>query len=285
MWRQQAHWGMPPFTPELWNLVLEYLPIEKVVECKTVSSSELSVAARFALTKGRWKPVAECCRLLSDFCGLGPAEALRRGGDPRYDAAWALDPGLTAAEYVRIQREQSVPSNCVSVFLAVVEPSMDGIGRVIGSLEHAFDRVEDVATMFLDWVDRVGGEDMFRKPRVDQLWTSLWRELERWSDGERAGQLLTGEIFFEWFEGDVSEDYAFRMTASWTGKGGKKRAALIGVIAEIEADFEEQRQKDYMAEHGWKYCKHGEKHWDCPDCSDAWNDPNNWVETKKNDDA
>ena len=67
------------------------------------------------------------------------------------------------------------------------------------------------------------------------MWTRLWRELERWSDGTRAGHLLTGQTFHDWFEGDFGQLYAVDMTRDWVDQD--KRQALISHIAETEARF------------------------------------------------
>ena len=226
---RQLYSGMaPPFTPELWNLVLEYLPIEKVVECKTVSS-ELGVAARFALTKGRWKPVAESVREFEKWKyngvdGICP--------NPCYHAAWALDPVLLTAE------KQRIPPPNFWGFLFLVEPSIDGLGRVIKSLDQPnFVYLDAVAMTFQAWVDRVTGHDgtVWSTSARRPVWTRLWRELERWSDGTRAGKLLASPPFFDWFEGEFSQDYALEMTDDWIDQD--KRQALIDHIVETEPRF------------------------------------------------
>ena len=213
----------PPFTPELWNLVLEYLPIENVVECKTVSS-ELSVAARFALTKGRWKPVAESVR---EFERWTYSHAMNR--NPCYAAAWVLDPELIMDEVEKIHRR----GFNWNFFLAAVEPSIDGFGRVIKGLER-FAALEDneevVAQILLGWLERVSPS--YSRSTV---WTRLWRELERWSDGSHAGRLLTCQTFLDWFPDDSGDDYLFDMTDDWTDT--EKREALIEVIALFFAGF------------------------------------------------
>ncbi len=47
---------------------------------------------------------------------------------------------------------------------------------------------------------------------------------------------------------------------------GGMRAASGGEALEQERDEREQ----WEAQHGWKYCPHGDKFWDCPHCSDEW---------------
>ena len=219
-----AQVGMaPPFTPELWNLMLEYLPIEKVVECKTVSS-ELGVAARFALTKGRWKPVAESVR---EFERWTYSHAMNR--NPCYAAAWVLDPELIMDEVEKIHRR----GFNWNFFLAAVEPSIDGFGRVIKGLERfaaLADIEEVVAQILLGWLERVSPS--YSRSTV---WTRLWRELERWSDGWYAGRLLASQAFIDWFPDDYSDEYLFDMTDDWTDT--EKREALIEAIAEAHADF------------------------------------------------
>ena len=31
-------------------------------------------------------------------------------------------------------------------------------------------------------------------------------------------------------------------------------------------------EEQLQGENGWKYCAHGDKFWDCPHCSDEWNE-------------
>ena len=210
----------PPFTPELWNLVLEYLPIEKVIESKTLCT-DLRRAARLALTKGRWKPVAQAVRQFKTW-----GSRLVDTKDPCYLAAWALDPKLLAAE---------APSPVYFGFLiTIVERSIDGLGRVVESLEQFTrpDSSEDVTTIFLRWVERVSPSGRYCQSTV---WTRLWRELERWSDGTRAGHLLTSQTFLDWFEGEFGQEYALEMTDDWIDQN--KRQALMSHIAETEARF------------------------------------------------
>ena len=40
---------------------------------------------------------------------------------------------------------------------------------------------------------------------------------------------------------------------------------------EAEREMEAEFQAQWEEEHGWNYCPHGDKHWDCPHCSDEWN--------------
>ena len=90
---------------------------------------------------------------------------------------------------------------------------------------------------FQAWVDRVTGHDgtVWSTSARRPVWTRLWRELERWSDGTRAGKLLASPPFFDWFEGEFSQDYALEMTDDWIDQD--KRQALIDHILETEPRF------------------------------------------------
>ena len=103
-----------------------------VTEVKSVSRG-LRRAARWALTRGRWRPI----RFVSEH-GLDTLKKLRGGLNSLDDgvaatfrAAWALDPGLV----MRVIREDMVDDYhgdaYQAVFLNIVEPSIEG-----GGIQH-----------------------------------------------------------------------------------------------------------------------------------------------------
>ncbi|EGB05308.1 expressed protein [Aureococcus anophagefferens] len=58
------------------------------------------------------------------------------------------------------------------------------------------------------------------------------------------------------------------MTAGWEDQS--KRKVVIAKFQAVTDEIELRNHEQHMAENGWKYCKHGDKHWDCPECCDAW---------------
>ena len=107
---------------------VEFLAFEEATEVKCVSRG-LRKAARWALTRGRWRPI----RFVSEH-GLDTLKKLRGGLNSLDDgvaatfrAAWALDPGLV----MRVIHEDMVDDYhgdaFQAVFLNIVEPSIEGV--------------------------------------------------------------------------------------------------------------------------------------------------------------
>ena len=110
---------------------VEFLAFGEVTEWPTEVKSVsrgLRKAARWALTRGRWRPI----RFVSEH-GLDTLKKLRGGLNSLDDgvaatfrAAWALDPGLV----MRVIREDMVDDYhgdaYQAVFLNIVEPSIEG---------------------------------------------------------------------------------------------------------------------------------------------------------------
>ena len=115
---------------------VEFLAFGEVTEWPTEVKSVsrgLRKAARWALTRGRWRPI----RFVSEH-GLDTLKKLRGGLNSLDDgvaatfrAAWALDPGLV----MRVIREDMVDDYhgdaYQAVFLNIVEPSIEG-----GGIQH-----------------------------------------------------------------------------------------------------------------------------------------------------
>ena len=118
--------------PGLVQKILNFLPLDKVHEAKQVSKL-YRCAAHSAMTRGRWKPV----RLVAEHFKrrVMPPLALCR-------AAWDLDPSETMRVFfIAWPRPAAVPFKAVSRFLAFLEPSLDGLERILKVCEpvHRFD--------------------------------------------------------------------------------------------------------------------------------------------------
>jgi len=121
---------------------VEFLAFDEAIEVKSVSRG-LRGAARRALTRGRWRPI----RFVSEH-GLATLRTCRDlnslddGAVATFRAAWALDPGLV----MRVIREDMVDDQyrddhndaIQSIFLNIVEPSMEGIPRILAACEGLY---------------------------------------------------------------------------------------------------------------------------------------------------
>ncbi len=106
--------------PGLVQKILHFLPLDKVHEAKQVSKLYRS-AAHSAMTRGRWKPV----RLVAEHFKrhvMPPSLPLCR-------AAWDLDPSET------LKLALTWPGPAAAQFLALVEPSLDGLERILRACE------------------------------------------------------------------------------------------------------------------------------------------------------
>ena len=132
--------------PELLERCLECLPFEEVHTNVKQVSKEVRSAARRSLTRGRWRPVKYVLEnaIVTNALERPPSAA----ETTRFREAWALDPGLVLLELNLLwrnekdshendidpgnfwawNRQQFKPS--VARFLALVEPSIDGLGRL-----------------------------------------------------------------------------------------------------------------------------------------------------------
>ena len=122
--RYPVYWKLASVPPGLVQKILHFLPLDKVHEAKQVSKLYRS-AAHSAMTRGRWKPV----RLVAEHFKrheMPPSLALCR-------AAWDLDP----SEILRLAL--TWPHPAAAQFLALVEPSLDGLERILRACEPAHD--------------------------------------------------------------------------------------------------------------------------------------------------
>lgn len=143
----------PLLLPELLTSVLEFSTFAEVHAVPRCVSREWRAAVRCAVTRGRWKPV----KFVADQGeALLTWEAGRRGAVPTascdvFRAAWAADPdevfricltwtvddyGETGATFSS-GRDVFAPERAAR-FLAVVEPTIDGLGRIMALCERAY---------------------------------------------------------------------------------------------------------------------------------------------------
>ena len=168
--------------PELLERCLECLPFEEVHTNVKQVSKEVRSAARRSLTRGRWRPVKYVLEnaIVTNALERPPSAA----ETARFREAWALDPGLVLLELNLLwrnekdsheddidpgnfwawNRQQFKPS--VARFLALVEPSIDGLGRLTMALERIEHRLETREggryrtempnTLLALWMERLG---------------------------------------------------------------------------------------------------------------------------------
>ena len=165
--------------PGLVQKILNFLPLDKVHETKQVSKLYRS-AAHSAMTRGRWKPV----RLVAEHYKhqwRPPALALCR-------AAWDLDPSET------LRLKLKWPSSVAAQFLALVEPSLDGLERILKVCERKRS-VARVCFIITDWAKLIGTPIFVpgcstRAERRALVLRCLSRALRSWTDAAMAADVL-----------------------------------------------------------------------------------------------
>ena len=256
-----------------WTVAFEFLPFEGVVSMESVSKQFRS-AARLVLTKGRYGPVARSLALVSRLRALprddrvSASASLTEGDKANIRAAWSLEASIVVDAVLRADIDGSkydLVSLLTVNFLEICEPKLDGFERIVAAMEHS-DIYQIFEWAFWGWVDKVDPRELSETFEQQEL--RLWRAVESWDSPSRAFDALHAAIaegFDDWME---YASHAREMTAGWTDKS--KRDVVIAKFQEVIDEIEAEHQKQYMEEHGWKYCPHGMKHWDCPDCCDAW---------------
>ena len=244
---------------ELWAHAIEHTSLDDAERAKAVSKA-FCCAARAALTKGRWAPVAKLVRAWAerDLATSATCLSVSDKGEslPLYVtdelktlfcAAWVAEPRLIA-EMVGSDglRNDTFPN--VGLLLRAAEPELnDGaLGRVFACMEHIdalWPRSSSAASLIVEWQPSfyaIRNESPFLDS--DGWLSRLFRAGDRCGDGARVGNIIAGLLRYlvGWEEADEIETAATARasTARWADEG--KRAALVAAWASSE-----QQRSDY----------------------------------------
>lgn len=238
---------------ELWAHAIEHTSLDDAARAKAVSKA-FCCAARAALTKGRWAPVAKLVRAWAerDLATSATCLSVFDEDEPLplyvtdelktlFCAAWVAEPRLIA-EMVGSDglRNDTFPN--VGLLLRAAEPDLnDGaLGRVFACMEHIdalWPRSSSAASLIVEWQPSfyaIRNESQFlRSP----YWLfRLFHAGEKCGDGVRASNIIAGLLPYlvGWEEADEieTEETARRMTVGWMDKG--KRAVLVAAWAKTE---------------------------------------------------
>ena len=253
---------------ELWAHAIEHTSLDDAARAKAVSKA-FCCAARAALTKGRWAPVAKLVRAWAerDLATSATCLSVSDKGEslPLYVtdelktlfcAAWVAEPRLIAE---MIGSGSDRPRNDImtnfGLLLRAAEPELnDGaLGRVFACMEHIdalSPRSSSAASLIVEWQPSfyaIRNESQFHTHESQFLesegWLSrLFRAGDRCGDGARVGNIIAGLLPYlvGWEEADEIETAATARasTARWADEG--KRAALVAAWASSE-----QQRSDY----------------------------------------
>ena len=271
--------------PELVERCLEFLPFEEVhTNAKQVSKAMRS-AARRCLTRGRWRPLKYVVENAMVTNALErPSSAAETA---TFRAAWAVDPRQVLLEFILLwnnKRESCLEGDStiltdtfwnwdrgntlagvvgvfkpsVARFLALVEPSMDGLGRLtmaLESVEHHLEtrgrgryRAEMPITLLRLWMERLGEfallGDYHREITLDELLNPeslVGSGLESWAEPSDMASF----IFWlrEWDSDEIHRlsDIALALSMNWQDrqKAGAFVAAAVFFVARLTSDLDE----------------------------------------------
>ena len=222
--------------PGLVQKILHFLPLDKVHEAKQVSKLYRS-AAHSAMTRGRWKPV----RLFADHFkrhAMPPSLALCR-------AAWDLDPSET------LRLALTRPGPAAAQFLALLEPSLDGLERILRACEpvHRFAmrryKLDNRAInrsvpirVIADWAKRIGtpitGQQgqpwVLPAERRALILRGLSRVLRTWTDATAAV-----DYFLKWLQILGKHPKPVEFTRNW--EDSKALAFAAALVAAHSPDM------------------------------------------------
>ena len=252
--------------PELVERCLESLPFEEVHTIKQVSK-EVRSAARRSLTRGRWRPVKY---VLENAIVTNALERPSSAAEiATFRAAWAADPRQVLLEFVLLwhnnteslggwHQSQTWTSSefypSVARFLALVEPSIDGLGRFTMALERVEHHLrargdgrfqEEMPITLLElWTERLGESALITRgpqdlPRMnlDELLNPeslVGSGLESWAE---PSDMVT---FIQWlgdWGGDQNQN--FIDTARALSRNWKDRRKAGAFVAATESKIQE----------------------------------------------
>ena len=286
---------------ELLQRSLEFVPFAEVAADVKRVSREFRGAARHALTHGRWKPIK---LFAQNGLNMINEERVSEASREIFRAAWALEPAEVFFELAHWDSGRRFTAPRAAQFLKIVEPTIEGLPRIVAACEYAqgaFDGDMKPVTRVGSWAASLDhqvslgypdGYGDYRSPVLDREAEDrlFGLGLESWTDPKLAAafarDVLGYNAYYEcgfwdvWnLDSDSSGDRIYRAmhegwVQDWRDRGKADAFVEEGfrLQDEAEQEMEAEFQEQWEEEHGWKYCPHGDKLWDCPDCRDDWNE-------------
>ena len=275
---------MDSLPPLLVQKCLEFLPFAEVHAVVKQVSKATRKAARMALTRGRWRPFRYVSEQGLAVCAATGAGALKLDTDTftvvcddaasalpaparkAFQEAWALEPSLVmriiCLDWDTELEEEDEEGRHQACFLRIVEPSIDGLSRIVGACECAYSgctwETARVSTRFFPrmlffWWALIGQ----RKPEPLQESSAVGDGLEDWADFERTVNFLG--VFIDTWEYHIGMGgFEHRATArAWSANWVDREKASRFVAAAEALDEEEwakevaARERRYSSEDDW----------------------------------
>ena len=128
-----------------WTNILEYLTYVELRVCRAIST-DVRLAARTVLEVGGFEKVTTSLYLMANL--LPRDEFAFAEEDACVRAAWSIEPRLVAKAAVTCDQHW---------VLAVLEPTSDGLPRIVASLEGVSDA--DFCEAFASWSETILDEE------------------------------------------------------------------------------------------------------------------------------
>ena len=213
-----------------WTHILEYLTYAEARACKAISI-DVRLAARTVLEVGRFEKVTTALKLIPRLHSHPKFRFAEEDACVR--AAWGIEPGLVAVKAVTCGQRW---------VLADLEPTSDGLPRIVASLEGVCDAAFPQA--FASWSETILDEE--RLLRSDEEFVRARRAAadDSLSEDERgAWAEIAGHIYFESLQEVLikMEDEVYRGLYRELGRWADvKRVVNIYYLIEDTRDEDEQ---------------------------------------------
>ena len=261
---------MDSLPSELVQKCLEFLPFAEVhAEVKQVSKATRR-AARRALTRGRWRPVKYVAEQGLDVCaatgclgngrGLGAnarvgdaASAVPAAACATFREAWTLDRSLVMRIICKDRGPGTYGEAYQACFLRIVEPSIDGLSRIIGARENAAQgsSLYYPERLIQTWANSLPGGQASRFT-LSLSGPAVGDGLMDWADPSNAVTLMHG-LLDVWdcdiyTNGNLLDATARAWSANWADRAKADRFVAAAVDHREMLEYEERREQELLEE-------------------------------------
>ena len=210
---------------------IEFLPFDQALESKQVSKDVRS-AARRAITH-RWRAIKFVATKAFDMVSQAPVQlgaAVPAEALSTFRAAWELDPGQVVREIAEWESGGSAVTDGFHAagFLKLVEPTIDGLPRVLAACERTHRFVDSspanrssLASMhpvhiLVWWSRRIGRPLRLNFDRDDDdndscLYIASWFNESTEYDAEHFGSALFGSGLEAWDDPKLAARFVFAL--------------------------------------------------------------------------
>ena len=259
---------MDSLPPLLVQKCLEFLPFAEVHAGVKQVSKATRRAARRALTRGRWRPfryvaeqgLAVCAATgcLGNGRGLGAnarvgdaASAVPAAARATFREAWTLDRSLVMRIICKDRGPGTYGEAYQACFLRIVEPSIDGLSRIIGARENAAQgsSLYYPERLIQTWANSLPGGQASRFT-LSLSGPAVGDGLMDWADPSNAVTLMHGllDVWENYTNGNLLDATARAWSANWADRAKADRFVAAAVDHREMLEYEERREQELLEE-------------------------------------